>query len=412
MTISNTKIIECVPNFSEGKSKDIIDLIAQEIINEQGVTLLDVDMGRDTNRTVMTFAGEPIPVTNAAFNAIKKAAQLIDMRKHSGAHPRMGATDVCPIIPISNISFEECVEYSINLAERVGKDLKIPVFLYEKSAVLSYRKNLSEIRKGEYEAMKSKISQKKWKPDFCSQFNKKSGVTAIGVRNFLIAYNINLSTQDKKIASDIALDLREQGRAMRDAKGKILRDSKNKIIKIPGKLKSVKAVGWYLDEFKQAQVSMNLTDYNITSLHSAFESVRTEANKRGIRVTGSEIVGLVPLQAIKEAGLYYNQKQSGPVSSSDLDLIDLAVISLGLNDLSKFNSSKSIIEHALINERKLDSDPISVFLNNLSKNTPTPGGGSVSALLGALSLGLISMTINLSNLKNLNISKMLKEFIN
>tara|TARA_Y100001980_G_C14551052_1_gene334062 strand:+ start:1249 stop:2895 length:1647 start_codon:yes stop_codon:yes gene_type:complete len=400
MNNPNNQIVECVPNFSEGKSKDIIDLISQEIINEKGVTLLDVDMGYDTNRTVITFAGNPCSVINAAYNAIKKASQLIDMKNHFGTHPRMGATDVCPLIPISNISMDECIEYSKKLAKRVGQELKIPVFLYEKSALYKNRVNLADIRKGEYEYMKRKISLEEWKPDFCPDFNEKSGVTAIGARNFLIAYNINLNTNNKKIASDIALDLREQGRAKRDAKGKILRDDNGKILKVPGKLKSVKAVGWYLEEFNQAQVSMNLTDYKITSVHNAFESVRYEADKRGVRVTGSEIVGLIPLEAIVQAGLYFNSKQIGSPSVSTSELIDLAVISLGLNDLSQFDTKKSIIEYAINNDTKLDSKSINDFLNDLSKNTATPGGGSVSALFGALSLSLLSMTINISNLRN------------
>ena len=397
----NNQIIECVPNFSEGRSKSVIDLITQEIINVSGVRLLDVDMGYDTNRTVVTFAGTPELVLEAAYNSIKKASELIDMKNHQGAHARMGATDVCPIIPVSNTTIDECVKYSRDLAEKVGKQLKIPVFLYEYSASLDSRKNLADIRSGEYELMDQKIKQKEWLPDFGpSKFNYKSGATAIGARDFLIAYNININTSDKKKATDIALDIREQGRAKRDSRGKILRDKKGKIIKVPGLLKSVKAVGWYIDEYNQAQVSMNLTNYKITSIHKAFEEVSLAARKRGLRVTGSEIVGLVPKQAMLDAGNFFLKKQNSTDSLPEQDIVECAIISLGLNDISEFNSHKSIIENALASKNNIFNESLEDFIDELSRKSPAPGGGSVSALAGALSAALISMVINLSIFKN------------
>ena len=397
----NNQIIECVPNFSEGRSKSVIDSITQEIINVSGVRLLDVDMGYDTNRTVVTFAGSPELVLEAAYNSIKKASELIDMKHHKGAHARMGATDVCPIIPVSNTSIDDCVKYSRDLAEKVGKKLKIPVFLYEYSAASDSRKNLANIRSGEYELMDQKIKQKEWVPDFGpSKFNYKSGVTAIGARDFLIAYNINLNTSDRKKATDIALDIREKGRAKRDSKGKIVRDKKGKIIKVPGLLKSVKAVGWYIDEYNQAQVSMNLTNYKITSIHKAFEEVSMAARKRGLRVTGSEIVGLVPKDAMLDAGNFFLNKQNSINSLPEKDIIDCAIISLGLNDISNFNADKSIIENALADKNNLFNQSLEDFIDELSRKSPAPGGGSVSALAGALSAALTSMVINLSIFKN------------
>ena len=397
----NNQIIECVPNFSEGRSKSVIDSITQEIINVSGVRLLDVDMGYDTNRTVVTFAGSPELVLEAAYNSIKKASELIDMKHHKGAHARMGATDVCPIIPVSNTSIDDCVKYSRDLAEKVGKKLKIPVFLYEYSAASDSRKNLANIRSGEYELMDQKIKQKEWFPDFGpSKFNYKSGVTAIGARDFLIAYNINLNTSDRKKATDIALDIREKGRAKRDSKGKIVRDKKGKIIKVPGLLKSVKAVGWYIDEYNQAQVSMNLTNYKITSIHKAFEEVSMAARKRGLRVTGSEIVGLVPKDAMLDAGNFFLNKQNSINCLPEKDIIDCAIISLGLNDISNFNADKSIIENALADKNNLFNESLEDFIDELSRKSPAPGGGSVSALAGALSAALTSMVINLSIFKN------------
>ena len=392
------KIIECVPNFSEGRSKEIIDQITSQIESVDNVTLLDVDMGYDTNRTVVTFAGEPESVMIAAYNAIKKAAEIIDMRKHLGAHPRMGATDVCPIIPIKNVSIEECVGFSKELSKKVGGLLDIPVYLYEYSASDEHRRNLANIRSGEYEGFSDKIHDKKWKPDYGPEkMNLKSGVTAIGVRDFLIAFNVNLNSSNKKIASDIALDIREQGRAKRDSNNKIVRDKKGKMVKVPGTLKSVKAVGWYIDEYKQAQVSMNLTNYKTTSIHKAFEEVRKQANKRGLRVTGSEIIGLVPKDAIISSGEYFLKKQNSSFAIPEEDIIKNAIQSLGLNDISQFNPTKSIIEHAL--NKGMESFlnwTVANLIDEVARSTPTPGGGSVSALSGALSSSLALMALNLS----------------
>ena len=398
------KIIECVPNFSEGKSKEVIDLITNEVKLISNVKLLDIDMGFDTNRTVVTFAGEPESVVEAAFQAIKKASELIDMRVHDGAHARMGATDVCPIIPIQNVSIEECVEYSKKLAKKVGDDLKIPIFLYEYSALSDLRKNLANIRLGEYEGMEQKLKLKEWKVDYGPQtLNKKAGVTAIGVRDFLVAYNVNLNTTDRKKASDIALDIREQGRAKRDSFGKIIRDKDGKVIKVPGKFKNLKAVGWYIDEYKQAQVSMNLTNYRTTSIHKVFEEIRKGASRRGLRVTGSEIVGLVPKDAILDAGVFYLKKQKKSISIPEKDIVNTAIKSLGLDDISKFVPSKAIVENALLDRSSLITNmPLDEFVDELSRDSATPGGGSVSALSGSLSASLVSMVINLSTFSKKN----------
>ena len=392
------KIIECIPNFSDGTNSEIIDKITNEIKLIENVNLLDVDRGRDTNRTVVTFVGEPSAVIKAAFNAIKKAAELIDMRIHKGAHPRMGATDVCPIVPIQNVSIKECINYSLELAKQVGEKLGIPIFLYEESAKNPNRRNLADIRKGEYEGMKEKLSSSDWKPDFGpSTLNQKAGVTAIGVRNFLIAYNVNLNTKDKKIATDIALDVREAGRAKRDSTGKIIRYQDGSIKKKPGTLKHTKAVGWYIDEYEKAQVSMNLTNYLETPMHIAFEEVRKEARKRGLRVTGSEIVGLLPKKALLDAGIYYLKKQNKSIGIPEKDLIHIAVESLGLNDISKFNQKEAIIEHRVgDSNQKLKKMSIENFIDEVSIESPAPGGGSASALSGALSSALISMVSNLS----------------
>ena len=391
------KLIECVPNFSEGVDESIIKEITHEISSVNNVTLLDVDPGKDTNRTVVTFIGTPDKVISAAFLAIKKAAILIDMTKHKGEHPRMGATDVCPLIPITGVSMDECVKYSHQLAKKVADELNISVFLYEESASNAKRKNLSNIRKGEYEGMQEKLQTKEWTPDYGPNIlNEKSGVTAIGARNFLIAYNVNLNTRDKKIATDIALDIREAGRARRDKNNKILRKKDGSMRKIPGSLKETKAVGWYIDEYKKAQVSINLTNYNITSIHSAFEEVRNQANKRGVRVTGSEIVGLVPKQALLESGLFYLTKQKKSTAIPEKDIIDIAIDSLGLNEISPFNQFESIIENRIGQKKRLVDMSNSDFIDEVSQESPAPGGGSVSAQAGALAAALIAMVANLS----------------
>lgn len=392
------KLIECVPNFSEGRNQDVIDQITAEISSVSNVKLLDVDPGKDTNRTVVTFAGNPDNVIEAAFLAISKASELIDMSKHEGAHPRMGATDVCPLIPIKGVSVEECIEYSHKLAQKVAQKLKIPIFMYEKSALSESRQNLAKIRQGEYEGMSDKLKLKEWKPDYGpNKLNIKSGVTGIGVREFLIAYNINLNTSDKKIASDIALDIREAGRAKRDKGGKIIRDKNGIMMKIPGSLKFVKAVGWFLEEYNIAQVSMNLINYKKTSIHKVFEEVRKQAQKRGLRVTGSELVGLIPLDSLLDAGKYYLNEQNKSSGVSNNQLIHIAVKSMGLDEMYPFNNNEKIIDYMIDDSEKLIDQTISNFIDEVSSDSPAPGGGSVSALAGSLSASLISMVANLSH---------------
>ena len=391
------KLIECVPNFSEGADLSIIKSITDKIESINSVELLDVDPGKDTNRTVVTFVGSPEQVIEAAFLAIKEASFLIDMSKHRGEHPRMGATDVCPLVPVANVTMEECIKYSKILAKKVGEELQIPVFLYESSSNLAYRKSLSDIRKGEYEGMEDKMKSKKWTPDFGpDNFNSKTGCTAIGARNFLIAYNVNLNTKDKKMASDIALDVREAGRARRDKKGKILRNKDGKMLKKAGKLKHTKAVGWYIDEYKKAQVSMNLTNYLETPIYKAFEEIRKQANKRGLRVTGSEIVGLVPKKSLIDSGIYYLKKQNKPISIPNKEIIHTAIDSLGLNDISPFEQNKYIVENRIKHSTPLVDLSLSDFADEVSIESPAPGGGSVSSSVGALSAALVSMVSNLS----------------
>ncbi len=392
------KLIECVPNISEGKNQDIINQIIEPIKNTSGVHLLDVDRGADTNRTVITFIGEPEQVIDVAYKLIEKASLLIDMSKHQGEHPRMGATDVCPLIPVSNVSIKECVQYSKELAKKVGEKLDLPVFLYEYSATHKQRKNLANIRKGEYEGMFDKIKTKEWKPD-CgpARNNSKSGAIAIGAREFLIAYNINLNTFDKKIATDIALDIREAGRAKRDSKGRIIRDKNGNIIKKPGKLKFCKAVGWFIDEYNQAQVSINLTNYKKTSIHKTFEEVRRQARKRGVRVTGSEIVGLMPLDALLSCGKYYLKKQHRTTGIPEQEILNIAIKSLGLSDINDFIIEDKIIEYKISNnESSLANLTTKDLLNKTSLGTPTPGGGSISALAGSFGMALSAMVSNLS----------------
>ena len=392
------KIIECVPNFSEGvdlaKIKDITDVI-ESVSN---ISLLDVDPGADTNRTVVTFVGPPEAVVNAAFLAIKKASEILDMRTHKGAHARMGTTDVCPLVPVSGVTMEECILLSVQLAEKVGNELGIPVFLYENSATNSDRVNLANIRSGEYEGMSDKLKIKKWNPDFGPiALHLTAGATAIGAREFLIAYNINLNSHEKKLASDIALDIREAGRAKRNSKGKFVREADGTIVKVPGSLKSTKAVGWYIDQYKQAQVSMNLTNFNITSPHQAFDEVCMQAQNRGLRVTGSELVGLIPLSALINAGLHYLEKQGQSQGIPENDIIHIAIKSLGLDDLGSFDPKEKIIEYRVSEKYgDLANSSIADFVDVLSSNSPAPGGGSVSALAGSLAAALSAMVGNLT----------------
>ena len=391
------RLIECVPNFSEGHNEDIINKISSEITSVKNVKLLDVDPGKDTNRTVMTFAGSPEDVIEAAFLAISKASELIDMTKHRGAHSRMGATDVCPLIPIKGVTVEECIEYSHKLAKKVSKELNIPIYMYENSASCDIRINLANIRKGEYEGMEEKIKKSEWKPDYGeAKINIKSGVTAIGVREFLIAYNVNLNTSNKKLASDIALDIREAGRAKRDINGKIVRNSKNEIIKVPGSLKHVKAVGWYLEEHNLAQVSMNLVNYKETPLHKVFEEINEQAQKRGLRVTGSELVGLIPLSSMLDAGKYFLAKQGQSTGVPNSQLIHIAIKSMGLDEMYEFQVNNKIIDYKIDDKIKLINKNVDCFVDEISIDSPAPGGGSVSALAASLASALISMVANLT----------------
>lgn len=395
-------LIECVPNFSEGRNPAIIKEITQAIESVEGVTLLDVDPGKATNRTVVTFVGHPDAVIEAAFRGIKRAAEVIDMRNHTGEHPRMGATDVCPLIPISGISMEETAAYAVKLAERVGADLAIPVYLYEAAQPNNERSNLSVIRAGEYEGFAEKIKLPEWKPDFGPAiFNETAGATVIGARDFLIAYNVNLNTKSTRIANRIAFDVREAGRVKREGNpisGKIVTDEHGEPVRIPGKLKHVKAIGWYIEEYNMAQISMNLTNYKETPLHIAFDETRKSADERGVRVTGSELVGLIPLQALLDAGKFFLEKQGSSYGVSDSELIDCAIRSLGLNELAPFDPSKKIIEYLLKNPKdtRLVSMTVTNFANETASDSPAPGGGSIAALAGALGASLGTMVANLS----------------
>ena len=391
------KIIECVPNISEGKDKKVISAVTNTL-SSHDVKLLGVDSGADTNRTVITFIGEPSEVIKAAYDLIKKSSELIDLNNHMGTHARMGATDVCPLIPISNVSMDECITYANELSRKVALDLKIPVFSYEKSAKNNERINLANIRSGEFEGMSEKIKKRNWRPDFgLNKIHPTAGVIAIGARNFLIAYNINLNTQDKSIASDIALDIREQGRNKRNKNGKFVRDKNGIPIKKPGFFKNCKAVGWYLNEHNISQISINLTDIEKTPPHVVFEKCRELARDRGVRVTGSEIVGLMPLNTVIEIGKFYLKKQKRSMGIPQKDIIDIAIKSLGLEDLSKFNYKEKIIDFLVYDKTEsLINLHMEDFLDELSSSSPTPGGGSVSALAGALSASLTSMVANLT----------------
>lgn len=395
-----TRIVECVPNFSEGRDRRIIDAIGFAISSVEGVALLDVDPGRATNRTVVTFVGSPEAVAEAAFQGIAKAADLIDMRNHSGEHARMGAIDVCPFVPVRGVTMDDCTAMAKSVGKRVAEEVSIPVYLYENAASTPDRTNLAAVRAGEYEGLPEKLKDPYWKPDFGkAEFNPKSGATAIGARQFLIAYNVNLNTRDRKLATDIALDIREAGRAKRDIEGKIIRDEDGKAVKVPGLLKACKAVGWEIEEYGKAQVSINLTDYTVTPPHAAFEAVREGARKRGLRVTGSELVGLVPLEAMLLAGRHYLTSQGKTTGVPDEELVHAAMESLGLNDVSPFNSEERIVEYRLEQKGKLVSKSVIAFTDELSVDSPAPGGGSVSALMGALGAALISMVAALTHSK-------------
>ena len=400
--MNKNALIECVPNFSEGVDLGIIKQITDQIESVEGVMLLDVDPGKATNRTVVTFVGHPEKVIEAAYLAIKKASELIDMSKHKGEHPRMGATDVCPLIPVSGITMEETVVYAQKLGKRVGEELNIPVYLYEAAQPNEARKNLSIIRAGEYEGFFDKIKLPEWKPDFGpAEFNAKCGGTVIGARDFLIAYNVNLNTKSVRLANSVAFDVREAGRVKREGNpitGKVVKDEDGNDVRIPGTLKAVKAIGWFIEEYNIAQISMNLTNYKITSVHQAFDEVCRSAQSRGLRVTGSELVGLIPLSAMLDAGKHYLQKQNRSIGVSESELIHIAVKSLGLDELAPFDPEKKIIEYKLRkaeNERLIRMD-LRAFADETASESPAPGGGSISAYVGSLGAALGTMVANLS----------------
>ncbi|MEI7964503.1 MAG: glutamate formimidoyltransferase [Chitinophagaceae bacterium] len=395
------QLIECVPNFSEGNDLQIIKQITNEIESVEGVRLLNVDPGKATNRTVVTLVGSPEAVVEAAFRAIKKAGELIDMSGHTGAHPRMGATDVCPLIPIANISMEETAKYAKQLAKRVGEELAIPVYLYEAAQPDTSRNNLSVIRAGEYEGFFKKIKLPEWKPDFGpAEMDAKRGATVIGARDFLVAYNVNLNTTSTRRANAIAFDVREAGRVKR-VDGKVVNDAQGNPVQIPGSLKAVKAIGWYIEEYGIAQISINLTNINITPLHIAFDEVCKKADARGIRVTGSELVGLLPLQALLDAGKYFLRKQQRSVGVSEKELIKIAVKSMGLDEIAPFVPEEKIIEYLLADkaDSKLVSMTLTDFANETASESTAPGGGSISAYVGALGISLATMVANLSSHK-------------
>jgi glutamate formiminotransferase/formiminotetrahydrofolate cyclodeaminase len=397
------KLIECVPNFSEGRDLDIVRQITAAIESADGVSLLDVDPGASTNRTVVTFVGSPKAAVEGAFRGIQKAAELIDMRQHKGAHPRMGATDVCPFVPISNISWEEAIACANELGKRVGEELNIPVYLYEKAAKDRSRANLAIIRASEYEGFFDKIKDPAWKPDFGpSVFNEKTGATAIGARAFLIAYNVNLNTKAVRRAMSVAFDVRENGRIKTEdgtPSGKPVLDQSGEPVRIPGMLKHLKAIGWYVEEYGIAQVSMNLTNIEETPLHAAFDACNESASKRGLRVTGSEIVGMLPKKCLVDAGKYFLRKQKCSEGASEEELIDIAIRSMGLSELKPFDPKEKIIEFKMdsaTSKKSLLNMNLRQFCNETLSDSPAPGGGSVASLMGALGVSLGGMVANLS----------------
>lgn len=414
------KLVECVPNFSEGRDQTVIRQIAAAVESVEGVLLLNVDPGEATNRTVITFVGEPEAVCEAAFRAVKTAGELIDMRKHHGAHPRIGATDVLPLIPVNGITLEECATLARKLAERIAKELFIPCYAYEAAAFRPERKNLAVCRRGEYEGIPARINDPKEAPDFMPDYSQpstlnpqllKSGCTVVGARDFLIAVNFNLNTTSTRRANAIAFDVREKGRPVREGNpitGKPKRDADGNPIMMPGTLKGTKAIGWYIDEYGIAQVSMNITDINVTPLHKAFDEVCRCAQNRGIRVTGTEIVGLVPKRVLIEAGRYFLEKQHRSTGIPEADIIQIAIKSMGLDDLRPFNPREKVIEFLLEDATAGSGSPASANLNALtvkafaeetSRESPAPGGGTIAAYMGALGAALGTMVANLSSHK-------------
>ena len=407
--IQEKKIVECVPNISEGRNKEIIKQVTDEIEAIKGVKLLDVDPGEATNRTVITFVGSPEVVVEAAFRCVKKAAQLIDMRQHHGAHPRMGATDVCPLIPVAGITLEECAALARTLAERIATELSVPCYCYEAAARTPERKNLAICRKGEYEGLQERMTVEKEAPDFGArpwdEGVARTGCTAVGARDFLVATNFNLNTTSTRRANAIAFDVHEKGRPQREGGspvGKIMKDENGKNIMIPGTLKGTKAIGWYIDEYGIAQVSMNITDINVTPLHIAFDEVCRCAQNRGIRVTGTEIVGLVPKRTLIDAGKYFLKKQNRSTGIPEADILQIAIKSMGLDDLKAFNPREKVIEYLLEDDdkrAKLIDLTVKDFSEETSRESPAPGGGTIAAYMGALGAALGTMVANLSSHK-------------
>jgi len=392
------KLIECVPNFSEGRDRSIIDAITAEISGTEGARLLDVDPGAATNRTVVTLAGPPDAAVEAAFRAIRRASELIDMSQHQGEHARMGATDVCPFVPMQGATMQDCVELANRLGERVGKELGIPVYLYGEAARRPERRRLPDIRKGEYEALSEKLKDPDFAPDFGeARFNAKSGATGIGARPFLIAWNLNLNTRNRKLANKIAAELRETGKLKRTANGKIARDEKGKALRVPGRFTELQGGGWYIEEYGRAQLTFNLMNYEITSLHDVFDACCEEAARLGVRITGTELVGLVPLQAILAAGDHYLAKQGGTTGVPEAERVHTASLSLGLNDLTPFDPREKIIEYKYRGRPSgLQAMRLYEFADELSSDSPAPGGGSVAALCGSLSAALSAMVAALT----------------
>ncbi len=398
------RLIECVPNFSEGNDLSVIRQITDEIEAVDGVKLLDFDPGKATNRTVVTFAGTPEEVVEAAVRGVRKASELIDMTKHSGEHPRFGTTDVCPLIPIAGVTMEETAGYARELARRLGDEVGITVYCYEEAATLSGRRNLAAVRAGEYEGLAAKLADPEWAPDFGpAEFNPRSGATAVGARDFLVAYNVNLNTTSTRRANAIAFDIREKGRMRRDGDpltGEVVRDADGEPEWVPGSLKAVKAIGWYIEEYGVAQISMNLTNISVTPIHVAFDECVERARDRGVRVTGSELVGLIPLQAMLDAGRYFLRKQQRSTGVSDSELIKIAVKSMALDELSEFDPSRKIVEYVLAGDgedSKLIDRSLRAFVEETASESPAPGGGSVAAALGALGAALGTMVANLSS---------------
>ncbi|HEY3055230.1 MAG TPA: glutamate formimidoyltransferase, partial [Thermoanaerobaculia bacterium] len=395
-----TKLVECVPNISEGRRAEIYNAVANAAASVNGVTLLNVDPGADTNRTVITFVGDPEAVFEGAFRLVKRGVELIDMTTHRGAHPRMGAVDVVPFVPVANVTMDECVELARRLGERVGRELGIPVYLYEYACSAPDRRNLADIREGEYEGCARKLADPRWKPDYGpSEFVPKSGATVIGARKFLVAYNVNLNTLDKRLATRVAFDVRERGRMKRDDQGNPILDRNGEPLWEPGLLKSVKAVGWVIPEFGTAQVSVNLTDLDVTPLHVVFDTCEERARERGLRVTGSEIVGLVPRSVLLEAGRHYLRKMGRPTGVPEPALLHTAIRTLGLDEVKPFDPKERVIEYRLASEPRLASMSVREFIDDLSSDSPAPGGGSVAALAASMGAGLAAMVAVLSHTK-------------